>query len=127
MHGCISNVVPYVRRGILRLTLPFTFCLIYIVHYRGVMLSLLKNSHSSSQLMTQSFVLLLVSVAALTDASLYPHSKQLLAVYVTGDTSKLGQFASQGKFQKVLPLAGIIATFLTGTITEARAGNPLGR
>jgi len=91
------------------------------------MFSLLNNSHSSSQVLTQSFVLLLVSVAALTDASLYLHSKELLAVYVTGDTSKLGQFASQGNFQKALPLAGIIATFLTGTIAAAWAGNRMGR
>lgn len=87
------------------------------------MLSLLMNP----QVLTQSFVLLLVSVAALTDATLYLHSKELLAVYVTGDTSKLGQFASQGNFQKALPLVGIVFTFLIGTIAAAWTGNRLGR
>ena len=91
------------------------------------MLSLLRNPQSSSQVLTQSFVLLLVSVAALTDASLYLHSKELLAVYVTGDTSKLGQFASQGNFQKALPLAGIVATFFVGTSAAAWIGNRMGR
>lgn len=91
------------------------------------MLSLLSSSKSNPQVLTQSFVLLLVSVAALTDAALYLHSKELLAVYITGDTSKLGQFVSQDNFKKALPLAGIVMTFLIGTIAAAWGGKRMGR
>lgn len=74
-----------------------------------------------------AFVLLLVSVAGLTDATLYLHSKELLAVYMTGNTSKLAQFIQQGNVQKALPLLTLIVAFLASTTFSAWLGNRLGR
>ncbi|WAT01625.1 YoaK family protein [Rouxiella chamberiensis] len=80
-----------------------------------------------SQELSPIFILFLVSVAGMTDASFYLHSKDLLGVYVTGDTSKMAQFLQKGDVQKVLPLLGIIATFLASTTLAAWLGNRLGR
>lgn len=74
-----------------------------------------------------AFILLLVSVAGLTDAALYLHSKELLAVYMTGNTSKLAQFIQQGNLQKALPLLTLILAFLASTTFSAWLGNRLGR
>jgi uncharacterized membrane protein YoaK (UPF0700 family) len=73
----------------------------------------------------QLFVLLLVTVAGMTDATLYQHSKELLAVYITGDSSKLGQFLQQGEMAKALPLLGIIGAFFISTTVTAWLGDRL--
>lgn len=75
---------------------------------------------------TTPFIWLLVIAAGLTDATLYLHSKDLLAVYVTGDTSKLGQALQQGDLQKALPLLGVIVAFLFGTTAGAWLGRRAG-
>lgn len=79
----------------------------------------------AAQALPVAFVLLLVTVAGLTDATLYQHSKEILAVYITGDTSKLAQFTQQGDIAKALPLLGIIAAFLASTTFAAWLGNRL--
>lgn len=75
--------------------------------------SLRDTQPASAQVLYHAFVLLLVTVAGLTDSLLYQHSKELLAVYITGDTSKLAQSLQQGDVAKALPLLGIIFAFLS--------------
>ncbi|MFH8133597.1 DUF1275 family protein [Pantoea osteomyelitidis] len=86
-----------------------------------------REQQSDHPEFTTTFVLLLVSVAGLADAALYLHSKELLAVYMTGNTSKLAQFIQQGNVQKVLPLLTLILAFLASTTFAAWLGNRLGR
>ena len=72
---------------------------------------------------TSLFVLLLVAAAGLTDALLYLHSKEMLAVYMTGNSSKMAQFFQTGNLEKALPLLAIIITFVVGTTLGAWLGN----
>lgn len=89
---------------------------------------LLPNSGAIKEFaLPQVFVLFLVSIAGLTDAAFYLHSKDLLGVYFTGDTSKLAQFLQKGDLQKALPLLGLIITFLASTTLAAWLGNLLGK
>lgn len=88
---------------------------------------LAKSDVSDNRELTQTFVLFLVSIAGLTDAAFYLHSKDLLGVYVTGDTSKLAQFLQKGDLQKVFPLVGLMIAFLASTTIAAWLGNRLGK
>ena len=87
--------------------------------------SLRDNKPASAQVLYHAFVLLLVTLAGLTDALLYQHSKELLAVYITGDTSKLAHSLQQGDVAKALPLLGIICAFFISTTFTAWLGNRL--
>lgn len=87
--------------------------------------SLRDDKPAAGQLLSQTFVLLLVTVAGMTDATLYQHSKELLAVCITGDSSKLGQFLQQGEIAKALPLLGIISAFFISTTFTAWPGDRL--
>ena len=87
--------------------------------------SLRDNKPASAQVLYHAFVLLLVTIAGLTDALLYQHSKELLAVYITGDTSKLAHSLQQGDAAKALPLLGIICAFFISTTFTAWLGNRL--
>lgn len=71
-------------------------------------------------------VLPLVAVAGATDALMLLHSKELLAVYMTGNTSKVGQFALEGRWDSVGPLLAIVATFLLATTWAAWIGQRSG-
>lgn len=75
---------------------------------------------------TSLFVLLLVAAAGLTDALLYLHSKEMLAVYMTGNSSKMAQFVQQGNLAKALPLLAIVITFVAGTTLAAWLGKRTG-
>ena len=86
-----------------------------------------EQHKAHSQELSPTFIIFLVTVAGLVDACFYLHSKDLLGVYVTGDTSKMAQFSQQGNLQKALPLLGIIAAFLASTTLAAWLGNRLGR
>ncbi|WP_380184038.1 DUF1275 family protein [Kalamiella sp. sgz302252] len=72
---------------------------------------------------TTLFVWLLVAAAGLTDALLYLHSKEMLAVYMTGNSSKMAQFLQQGNLAKALPLLAIVLAFVAGTTLAAWLGN----
>lgn len=72
---------------------------------------------------TTLFIWLLVAAAGLTDALLYLHSKEMLAVYMTGNSSKMAQFFQQGDWAKALPLLAIVITFIAGTTLAAWLGN----
>ncbi len=89
------------------------------------MLLMPKNDAVKEFELSQTFILFLVSIAGLTDAAFYLHSKDLLGVYFTGDTSKLAQFLQKGDLQKSFPLVGVIVTFLASTTLAAWLGNLL--
>lgn len=72
---------------------------------------------------TTLFVWLLVAAAGLTDALLYLHSKEMLAVYMTGNSSKMAQFLVQENWAKALPLLAIVTAFVIGTTLAAWIGN----
>ena len=72
---------------------------------------------------TTLFVWLLVAAAGVTDALLYLHSKEMLAVYMTGNSSKMARFFQQGDLAKALPLLTIVLTFIAGTTLAAWLGN----
>lgn len=62
-------------------------------------------------------VLALVAIAGGTDALIMLHSKDLLAVYMTGNSTKLGQSLMAGAWSKALPLVSVIACFfMTSTL-----------
>ena len=72
---------------------------------------------------TTPFVWLLIAAAGMTDALLYLHSKEMLAVYMTGNSSKMAQFFQQGNLAKALPLLTIVIAFIAGTTLAAWLGN----
>jgi uncharacterized membrane protein YoaK (UPF0700 family) len=67
-------------------------------------------------------VILLVALAGGIDALMILHSKQLLAVYMTGNSTKLGQSVVQGAWTQAGPLLAIIASFLCATTLGAWLG-----
>lgn len=71
-------------------------------------------------------VLPLTAIAGATDAVIFQHSKELLAVYMTGNTTKVGEFAVQGQWTSVAPLLAVIASFLLATTVAAWVGQRLG-
>ncbi|GHB18223.1 YoaK family protein [Salinicola rhizosphaerae] len=73
-----------------------------------------------------AFVLLFV-IAGATDALIYRHSHQLLAVYMTGNSSHVGQALALQEWSATLPLLGVIATFFGATTLAAWIGNRAGR
>ncbi|WP_110684899.1 YoaK family protein [Salinicola aestuarinus] len=73
----------------------------------------------------QAFALLFV-VAGATDALIYRHSRDLLAVYMTGNTSHVGQHLATQDWLGALPLLAVIATFFGATVAAAWIGNRVG-
>lgn len=71
-------------------------------------------------------VLPLTAIAGATDAVIFQHSKELLAVYMTGNTTKVGEFAVQGQWTSVAPLLAVTASFLLATTVAAWVGQRLG-
>jgi uncharacterized membrane protein YoaK (UPF0700 family) len=67
----------------------------------------------------------LVGIAGGTDALTMLHSKELLAVYMTGNSTKLGQSLVSGAWSQALPLACVIATFFISTTLAAWIGSRL--
>lgn len=83
-------------------------------------------SHSSPTAIAWS-LLPLLALAGATDALLIVHSKDLLAVYMTGNTTKLGGFVAQAGWDRAGEIAGVIATFVLGAAFAAWLGNRVGR
>lgn len=73
---------------------------------------------------------LLFMVAGATDALIYLHSRDLLAVYMTGNSSHIGRHIGEGDWAGIAPLAAIIAAFLApphwahGSGCGSGAGDP---
>ncbi|WP_250527162.1 YoaK family protein [Caballeronia sp. GAWG2-1] len=67
-------------------------------------------------------VFVLVAIAGGTDALVMLHSKEWLAVYMTGNSTKLSQSLVQGAFEKTIPLICVIACFLAFTTLAAWLG-----
>lgn len=70
-------------------------------------------------------VLVLLAIAGSVDAQIMLHSKDLLAVYMTGNSTKLGQSLVNGAWGKAGPLLGVIACFLVSTTVAAWLGSRL--
>lgn len=68
----------------------------------------------------------LILSAGATDALMILHSKELLAVYMTGDTSKVGHFLLEGDWAMVGALLTVIGIFLLATTTAAWLGQHAG-
>ncbi|GHC25747.1 hypothetical protein GCM10010082_18410 [Kushneria pakistanensis] len=62
---------------------------------------------------------LLFMVAGATDALIYLHSRELLAVYMTGNSSHIGRDIGDGVWGDLKPLLAVIATFFTATTAGA--------
>ncbi len=62
---------------------------------------------------------LLFMVAGATDALIYLHSRELLAVYMTGNSSHIGRDIGEGVWHDLKPLVAVIATFFTATTMGA--------
>ncbi|REC94811.1 YoaK family protein [Kushneria indalinina] len=70
---------------------------------------------------------LLFMVAGATDALIYLHSRDLLAVYMTGNSSHIGRDIGDGLWGDLKPLLAVIATFFTATTLAAWIGIRAGR
>ncbi|MGQ7245053.1 YoaK family protein [Salinicola sp. V024] len=70
----------------------------------------------------QAFALLFV-VSGATDALIYRHSRDLLAVYMTGNTSHVGQHLAMGDWAGVMPLLAVIGAFFGATTLAAWLGD----
>lgn len=64
----------------------------------------------------------LLALAGATDALLILHSKELLAVYMTGNTTKLGGFMDQFDWAKAGQIALVIGVFVLATVLAAWGG-----
>ncbi|MFC0267847.1 YoaK family protein [Kushneria aurantia] len=73
-----------------------------------------------------AFALLFV-IAGATDALIYLHSRELLAVYMTGNSSHIGRAIGQGHWATIAPLAAVIGTFFVATTLAAWLGQRAGR
>jgi len=72
-------------------------------------------------------VFFLIALAGATDALMVLHSVHLFAVYVTGDTAKIGVALSQGRLDAALaPLPAVILVFFAATTLAAGAGAAAG-
>jgi uncharacterized membrane protein YoaK (UPF0700 family) len=71
--------------------------------------------------------LFLMLLAGATDTLIFTHSKELLAVYMTGNSSKLGQSVAHGDWGTVLPLVAVIGSFVAATTLGAWLGKHAGR
>jgi len=68
-------------------------------------------------------VFFLIALAGATDALMVLHSVHLFAVYVTGDTAKIGVALSRGQLGILLsPLPAVILVFFIATTLAARLG-----
>ncbi|MBV7486557.1 DUF1275 family protein [Bordetella sp. BOR01] len=72
-------------------------------------------------------VFFLVALAGATDALMVLHSMHLFAVYVTGDTAKIGVALSQGRLGAIVPLLAVVLVFFAATTLAAWAGRAAGR
>ncbi|WP_345814510.1 YoaK family protein [Paraburkholderia sp. PREW-6R] len=70
---------------------------------------------------------LLVAVAGMTDSLMFMHSSDLLAVYMSGNTSKLARSLALGQWPALAALAGVIAAFFATTTVAAWLGKFVGR
>jgi uncharacterized membrane protein YoaK (UPF0700 family) len=67
-------------------------------------------------------ICMLVAIAGGVDALVMLHSKELLAVYMTGNSTKLGQSLIAGAWGKAGPLLIVIACFFVATTCAAWIG-----
>lgn len=70
---------------------------------------------------------LLFMVAGATDALIYLHSRDLLAVYMTGNSSHIGRHIGEGNWVGIAPLAAVIVAFFSATTLGAWLGRRVGR
>ncbi|WP_438764840.1 YoaK family protein [Kushneria sp. TE3] len=70
---------------------------------------------------------LLFMVAGATDALIYLHSRDLLAVYMTGNSSHIGRHIGEASWAGIAPLAAVIAAFFTATTLGAWIALRVGR
>jgi uncharacterized membrane protein YoaK (UPF0700 family) len=70
-------------------------------------------------------LLVLVMIAGGVDALVMLHSKDLLAVYMTGNTTKLGQSIINGAWSKAWPTVVVIVCFFAATTAAAWIGTRL--
>jgi len=71
-------------------------------------------------------VLPLLALAGATDALMILHSKELLAVYMTGNSTKFAEFLLSGVWSKVGQLAAVLAAFIVFTTLAAWIGDRAG-
>ncbi|QGZ67064.1 DUF1275 family protein [Paraburkholderia acidisoli] len=71
-------------------------------------------------------VLALIALAGNTDALVMMHGKQLLAVYMTGDSTRISAALLQGAWDKVGALLCVVVSFLAGTTLAAWIGERAG-
>lgn len=71
-------------------------------------------------------VLPLLALAGATDSLMILHSKELLAVYMTGNSTKLAGYLVQNAWAKAGEIASVIGTFLLATTLAAWVGNRAG-
>jgi len=69
----------------------------------------------------------LLALAGATDALMIEHSKDLLAVYMTGNTTKLGGFVAQAMWGKAAEIASVIGTFVAAATVAAWLGDRAAR
>jgi uncharacterized membrane protein YoaK (UPF0700 family) len=70
-------------------------------------------------------ICMLVAIAGAVDALVMLHSKELLAVYMTGNSTKLGQSLVAGAWGKAGPLLIVVACFFVATTCAAWIGSRL--
>lgn len=69
----------------------------------------------------------LLALAGATDALMIVHSKELLAVYMTGNSTKLGDFLMLAEWGRVAEIASVIATFVFAATFATWLGDRGGR
>ena len=72
-------------------------------------------------------VLPLLALAGATDTLMILHSKELLAVYMTGNSTKLGDFVVQGDWTMAGEIISVIGIFVLATTFAAWIGDRAGR
>ncbi len=87
---------------------------------------MLRSPAFSSQVSTSASLAFLVVLAGATDSLMFSHSSELLAVYMSGNTSHLGVYLAQQKWQLAAPLASVVATFFVSATAGAWMGQRLG-
>ncbi|WP_277964270.1 YoaK family protein [Pseudomonas sp. RIT-To-2] len=69
----------------------------------------------------------LLALAGATDALMIVHSKDLLAVYMTGNSTKLGDFLALAEWARVAEIASVIAMFVFAATFATWLGDRGGR
>ncbi len=88
----------------------------------------MPSPHSSFSSFVRRFagtplsVLVLVAIAGGVDALVMTHSRDLLAVYMTGNSTKLGQSLVRGAYDKSASLLCVIVCFFIATTLAAWIG-----